>query len=126
MIPICWMRSIRYSWVGTGANATERAAASDLSQKFVSDANDGRDPDSPVIAVNAGAEPSSFTCWFQAWDPDYFQSLQFTDPYAAKLAAAKAQVKEAAPQRMAALKKTETKGASANPPNPPADSTSSP
>ena len=76
-----------FVWIGTGANAAERAAASDLSQKFVAEANDGRDPDSPVIAVNAGAEPSSFTCWFQGWDGEYFSSLQFKDPYAAKLQA---------------------------------------
>ena len=94
-----------FVWIGTGANATERAAASELSQKFVSEANDGRDPDSPVISVNAGAEPSSFTCWFQGWDNDYFNSLQFKDPYAAKLAQAKAQQQEAAPQRMTASRR---------------------
>jgi hypothetical protein len=115
-----------FVWIGTGANATERAAASELSQKFVSEANDGRDPDSPVISVNAGAEPSSFTCWFQGWDNNYFDSLQFKDPYAAKLAQAKAQQEEAAPQRMAALKKTETKGASVNPPAAPAASAPAP
>lgn len=98
-----------FCWIGTKANASERAAASELASKFATDANDGRDPDSPVISVNAGSEPSSFTCWFQGWDADYFASQNFNDPYAAKLAATKAQQSESAPQRMAALKATPKK-----------------
>ena len=110
-----------YVWVGNEATRKEREAATDLASRFLSEANDGRDPDAPVISVTAGNEPSSFSAYFQSWDHDYISKQTFMDPYAAKLAASKAQQIESAPQRMASLKKVDapaSRGSTAPPPAP--------
>lgn len=66
-------------------------------QQYNAEADDGRDPDIPVISVHAGQEPAIFTCHFRGWDADFANKRAFKDPYQAKLEAIAAeQAKKAA------------------------------
>lgn len=53
----------------------------DVAQNYVSaaSAQDGRDPNIPIVVVQAGREPPMFTCHFLGWDADAAQ--RFEDPY---------------------------------------------
>jgi hypothetical protein len=88
-----------FLWIGRGATANEKEEAEALGARFVASAAaaDGRDPDTPVIKVQAGSEPASFTAHFIGWDAT--QKAAFDDPAARRNAARASQVaadKEAA------------------------------
>ena len=57
-----------FVWVGHGANAEEREGGVKTAQAFVDSVADGRDPDTPIIQVEQGAEPDMFTANFLGWD----------------------------------------------------------
>lgn len=44
-------------------------------------ANDGRDPNIPIMRVSAGSEPLLFTSQFVGWDPEFAKRNVFVDPY---------------------------------------------
>lgn len=56
-----------------------------FAQRFIAEADDGRDPDIPIIRVNAGSEPAMFASQFRGWDAELFRKSAFQDPYQAKL-----------------------------------------
>ena len=74
-----------YVWVGSTSNEKEKDMAMDTATKYVAGAADGRDPDTPIIRVNAGSEPGMFATHFVGWDPELFSKSKFEDPYEAKL-----------------------------------------
>jgi hypothetical protein len=78
-----------YLWIGSQANENEKREAAALAQKYIAACSetDGRDVDTPVTSVAAGAEPPMFTCHFIGWDASS-AGKSFVDPYEAKLAAA--------------------------------------
>ena len=76
-----------FVWIGSGANESEKAGAVEFAGKYVAEANDGRDPDIPVIRVLSGQEPSLFTTHFIAWDHELAEKNKFHDPYAARMEA---------------------------------------
>jgi hypothetical protein len=80
-----------FVWIGDDSTEEEKSKATEFASKFISDATDGRDSDMPVIRVHQGQEPAIFTQHFVGWDPEFFEKHTFKDPYAAKLAAMKAQ-----------------------------------
>eukprot|EP00927_Polykrikos_kofoidii_P023316 TRINITY_DN2151_c0_g1_i1.p1 TRINITY_DN2151_c0_g1~~TRINITY_DN2151_c0_g1_i1.p1 ORF type:complete len:963 (+),score=202.12 TRINITY_DN2151_c0_g1_i1:127-2889(+) len=57
-----------FLWVGTGSNKFERQEAPKVAEKYIESALDGRSKDTPVVTVNAGFEPTLFTCHFHGWD----------------------------------------------------------
>ena len=77
-----------FVWVGSKASDKEKSEAIDIAQKYVQTSVDGRDPDTPVVSVKAGAEPSLFTSNFQGWAVRPVTA--YVDPYEAKLAALRA------------------------------------
>jgi len=107
-----------FVWVGTQSSQEEKDKAFAAAHRFIAEANDGRDPDMPIITVQAGAEPLMFSKEFVDWDPEYFSNHTFLDPYAARLKAleeAKA-VKPPAPARQ--LKHVEPKAGAVVAPTP--------
>jgi hypothetical protein len=96
-----------FVWIGTQSTEEEKKKAVEFAQKYVAEVDDGRDLDIPIVKVNAGQEPSIFTCHFIGWDHEYTTKRAFKDPYQARLdalaaekaksAARNAPVKEAAP-----------------------------
>jgi hypothetical protein len=72
-----------FVWVGSQANETEKSRAMEYAQQFASMANDGRDPDVPVMRVTSGSEPTLFTSQFVGWDPEFAKRNAFVDPYQA-------------------------------------------
>mmetsp|Transcript_40184 Transcript_40184/g.52656 ORF Transcript_40184/g.52656 Transcript_40184/m.52656 type:complete len:357 (-) Transcript_40184:31-1101(-) len=78
-----------FVWVGSKASAREKKEGMEVAQKYISAATDGRDPDTPIIRVNASHEPKLFTCNFQGWESK--PSGGFVDPYEARLAALRAE-----------------------------------
>lgn len=105
-----------FVWIGSQSNEQERAEGPNLAKQYVTAAADGRDPDTPIIVIEAGSEPDIFTAHFQGWDYEKFKT--FEDPYEKRLRLmreAKAKEEPAAP--VVALRKTEKKAA--DPPTPP-------
>ncbi len=76
-----------FVWIGTQSTEEEKKKAVEFAQKYVAEVDDGRDLDIPIVKVNAGQEPSFFTCHFAAWDAEYATKPAFKDPYQAKLEA---------------------------------------
>jgi advillin len=90
-----------FVWVGSEATAREKSSAFELAQKFIASATDGRDADTPVIRVDQGQEPPTFTAHFLGWDSSKTQA--FEDPYEkARAAATAANPAKAAPAAAAA------------------------
>jgi len=83
-----------FIWVGSGATVEENRKANDVAKKFITDAEDGRDADMPIITVAAGNEPAMFTQHFLGWDSEFMEKHSFKDPYQAKLDAMKAEEKK--------------------------------
>ena len=82
-----------FVWIGSQSSTTEKEKAVEFAQRYIAEANDGRDADIPVIKVNAGQEPGIFSQHFLGWDAEYTKKRVFVDPYQARLdalAAAKA------------------------------------
>lgn len=75
-----------FVWVGTGSNDTEKKMAMETAQRFITEATDGRDPDTPIMRFTTGNEPALFTQHFPGWDNEFFHKNKFMDPYEAKLA----------------------------------------
>lgn len=99
-----------FVWVGTQSTLQEKDKSLEFAQKYASEANDGRDPDLPIIMIKAGEEPSMFSCYFHGWDPEYHAKHAFKDPYQAKLEAlAKSKAtKMESPAVKPALRKTDS------------------
>lgn len=74
-----------FVWVGSQSNDAEKSKAVEFAQKYVAEANDGRDEDIPIVRVPAGAEPVMFTSHFVGWDASLAEKNKFVDPYQAKL-----------------------------------------
>ncbi|XP_035026050.1 scinderin like b [Hippoglossus stenolepis] len=64
-----------FLWVGTDANAEERSGAPKIAKEYVDSDPSGR-KGLPISTIKQGAEPPTFTGWFQAWDPKMWE----TDP----------------------------------------------
>ncbi|XP_068558031.1 scinderin like b isoform X1 [Cebidichthys violaceus] len=64
-----------FLWVGNEANAEERTGAPKIAKDYVDSDPSGR-RGLPVTTIKQGAEPPTFTGWFQAWDPKMWE----TDP----------------------------------------------
>jgi hypothetical protein len=80
-----------FVWVGSGSNDTEKRMALETAQRFISEATDGRDPDTPIMRITSGNEPALFTQHFAGWDPAMFTKNKFVDPYEARLAKLRAE-----------------------------------
>ncbi|XP_054623755.1 scinderin like b [Dunckerocampus dactyliophorus] len=64
-----------FLWVGNEANAQERAGAPKIAREYLDLDPAGR-KGLPITTIKQGAEPPTFTSWFQAWDPKMWE----TDP----------------------------------------------
>ncbi|PWA13977.1 hypothetical protein CCH79_00017028, partial [Gambusia affinis] len=56
-----------FLWVGNEANAEERNGAPKIAKDYVDSDPSGR-KGLPITTIKQGAEPPTFTGWFQAWD----------------------------------------------------------
>ena len=97
-----------FLWIGKNANENEKRESLLLAQRYVAQmaATDGRDVDTPITTVPAGAEPPLFTAHFIAWDASK-ASATFVDPYELKLRQAMAA--NPATLELPALRKTPPK-----------------
>uniref|UniRef100_A0A8C8GHB1 Gelsolin-like domain-containing protein n=1 Tax=Oncorhynchus tshawytscha TaxID=74940 RepID=A0A8C8GHB1_ONCTS len=57
-----------FLWIGNEANAEERTGAPKIAKDYVDSDPSGRRGLS-ITTIKQGAEPPTFTGWFQAWDP---------------------------------------------------------
>ncbi|XP_052333241.1 scinderin like b [Oncorhynchus keta] len=64
-----------FLWIGNDANAEERSGAPKIAKDYVDSDPSGR-RGLPISTIKQGAEPPTFTGWFQAWDPKMWE----TDP----------------------------------------------
>ncbi|XP_008276815.1 scinderin like b [Stegastes partitus] len=64
-----------FLWVGKDANAEEKNGAPKIAKEYVDSDPSGR-RGLPITTIKQGAEPPTFTGWFQAWDPQMWD----TDP----------------------------------------------
>ncbi|KAM9459982.1 gelsolin-like isoform 1-T1 [Salvelinus alpinus] len=64
-----------FLWIGNDANAEERTGAPKIAKDYVDSDPSGR-RGLPISTIKQGAEPPTFTGWFQAWDPKMWE----TDP----------------------------------------------
>ncbi len=79
-----------FVWVGGLSSAAEKEKSMEFAIKYVNEADDGRDLDCPIIRVNAGSEPSMFTCYFIGWSEAVAAANKYDDPYEKKVAELKA------------------------------------
>jgi hypothetical protein len=70
-----------FVWIGSQSTAEEKDKAMSFAAQYAAEADDGRDPDLPIIRVTAGDEPRIFSAHFHGWDSDYFNKRSFKDPY---------------------------------------------
>jgi hypothetical protein len=70
-----------FVWIGGKSTQEEKDKAVDFAAAYARDADDGRDPDLPIIRVIAGEEPPMFSCHFHGWDAEYASKRSFKDPY---------------------------------------------
>uniref|UniRef100_A0A3B4DAN9 Gelsolin-like domain-containing protein n=1 Tax=Pygocentrus nattereri TaxID=42514 RepID=A0A3B4DAN9_PYGNA len=64
-----------FLWIGKDANEVEKTGAPKLAKEYVDSDPSGR-RDIPITTIKQGAEPPTFTGWFQAWDAQMWD----TDP----------------------------------------------
>ncbi|KAK2895486.1 scinderin like b [Channa argus] len=64
-----------FLWIGVEANDEEKTGAPKIAQQYVDSDPSGR-RGLPITTIKQGAEPPTFTGWFQAWDPKMWE----TDP----------------------------------------------
>lgn len=57
-----------FLWVGNDANEVEKKGAPKIAKEYVDSDPTGR-RGIPITTIKQGAEPPTFTGWFQAWDP---------------------------------------------------------
>jgi len=72
-----------FVWVGKNASKREREMANQVAKDYIKQSDDGRNQDSPVYIVEAGAEPLEFTVFFHGWDDEVARSGE--DIYERKL-----------------------------------------
>lgn len=65
-----------FFWIGKGANESEKESAAVTAQEYLQSHPGSRDLDTPIIVVKQGYEPPTFTGWFMAWDPLYWNVSQ--------------------------------------------------
>lgn len=70
-----------FVWIGSQSTQQEKDKAMAFAQQYAASADDGRDPDLPIIRVTAGDEPRMFSCHFHGWDDAFFSKRSFKDPY---------------------------------------------
>jgi hypothetical protein len=80
-----------FVWIGSAASPGERSRALEVAGKYVeAAAAAGRlDANVPIVRVESGAEPASFTSQFAGWDSE--KAAVLADPYSAKVAQLSAQ-----------------------------------
>ncbi|XP_010731646.2 scinderin like b [Larimichthys crocea] len=64
-----------FIWIGNEANAVEKTGAPKIAKEYVDSDPSGRGG-LPITTIKQGAEPPTFTGWFQAWDSKMWE----TDP----------------------------------------------
>ena len=101
-----------FLWIGENASENEKRESLVLAQRYIATMaeTDGRDVDTPITTVPAGAEPLPFTAHFIAWDASK-ASATFVDPYELKLKQAMAA--NSATLELPALRKTPSRNADA-------------
>ena len=85
-----------FVWVGAKSTEEEKKKSFDLAAKFVSEATDGRSPDTPVTRVVSGSEPPFFTAMFRTWDEQHAERSKFKDVYEDRLERLRAEKEKAA------------------------------
>lgn len=70
-----------FVWIGGKSTQQEKDKAMEFAASYAVDADDGRDPELPIIRVTAGEEPPMFACHFHGWDSEYASKRSFKDPY---------------------------------------------
>ncbi|XP_071380443.1 scinderin like a [Centroberyx affinis] len=65
-----------FLWVGNDANEVEKTGADKIANEYVESDPSGR-RGTPIITIKQGAEPPTFTGWFQAWDPKMWENRPF-------------------------------------------------
>ncbi|XP_059200069.1 scinderin like b isoform X2 [Centropristis striata] len=61
-----------FLWVGNDANDEEKSGAPKIAKDYVDSDPSGR-RGQPIATIKQGAEPPTFTGWFQAWDPKMWE-----------------------------------------------------
>ncbi|XP_074506882.1 scinderin like b isoform X1 [Sebastes fasciatus] len=61
-----------FLWVGNEANKEEKTGAPKIAKEYVDSDPSGRSG-LPITTIKQGAEPPTFTGWFQAWDPKMWE-----------------------------------------------------
>ncbi|KAG5275491.1 hypothetical protein AALO_G00120920 [Alosa alosa] len=64
-----------FLWIGNEANEVERTGSAKIAKEYVDSDPSGRHG-TPIVTIKQGAEPPTFTGWFQAWDAKMWD----TDP----------------------------------------------
>ncbi|XP_031430413.1 scinderin like a [Clupea harengus] len=64
-----------FLWIGNEANEVEKTGSAKIAKEYVDSDPAGRHG-TPVVTIKQGAEPPTFTGWFQAWDAKMWE----TDP----------------------------------------------
>uniref|UniRef100_A0A8C2AQ78 Scinderin like b n=1 Tax=Cyprinus carpio TaxID=7962 RepID=A0A8C2AQ78_CYPCA len=64
-----------FLWIGKEANEVEKTESPKIAKDYVDSDPSGR-RGLPITTIKQGAEPPTFTGWFQAWDPHMWE----TDP----------------------------------------------
>ncbi|XP_032814551.1 gelsolin-like [Petromyzon marinus] len=66
-----------FVWIGSDANDVEKKESLQSAERYLETDPSGRSKRTPVVVVKQGHEPPTFTGWFLAWDPDYWQQDPF-------------------------------------------------
>ncbi|KAM8850852.1 scinderin like b isoform 2-T3 [Spinachia spinachia] len=61
-----------FLWVGNDANEEEKTGAPKIAKEYMESDPSGR-RGLPITTIKQGAEPPTFTGWFQAWDPKMWE-----------------------------------------------------
>uniref|UniRef100_A0A8C4P0G4 Scinderin n=1 Tax=Dicentrarchus labrax TaxID=13489 RepID=A0A8C4P0G4_DICLA len=64
-----------FVWIGKDANEVERTESVKSAKQYIETDPSSRDKQTPVVIVKQGHEPPTFTGWFLAWDPSYWDSV---------------------------------------------------
>ncbi|XP_023672410.2 gelsolin-like [Paramormyrops kingsleyae] len=62
-----------FLWIGNEANEVEKTGSPKIAEEYVTTDPSGR-RGVPIVTIKQGAEPPTFTGWFQAWDPTMWDS----------------------------------------------------
>ncbi|XP_053118102.1 scinderin isoform X3 [Hemicordylus capensis] len=57
-----------FVWIGKDANEMERTESVKSAKRYIETDPSGRDKGTPLVIVNQGYEPPTFTGWFLGWD----------------------------------------------------------